>query len=154
MTRPTTAGLFVLMTERGDTSWYSDVVFLSLEDLLMVHQDQLDRYGGQEGVRDQGGVESAMNASRFWMTYEQYDPIDLMPGIAAAYLWVFATNQYFIDGNKRTGAACADVFLQMNGYEMACADDEIYRMTKLVAKRYLSREGVLEWIRDVVTPRM
>jgi death on curing protein len=129
-----------------------DIEFLSKEELFSIHTDQLARYAGREGIRDPGGVESALAAPRQWMSYGQYDAADLIPGIAAAYLYAFASNQYFIDGNKRTGAVAADAFLQLNGYELNCSDDEVYRMTKLVAKKHLSREGVLEWIRDCIVP--
>jgi death-on-curing protein len=130
-----------------------EITFLTKDDILLVHRNQLDLYGGQDGIRDEGGVDSAVAAPRNWEAYETYEPDDRIPGIAAAYLYAFAVHQYFVDGNKRTGAASADTFLQMNGYELVCEDEEVYRMTKLVAKGYLSRDGIIEWIRDVIETR-
>jgi len=127
-------------------------VFLTKQDVLTIHENQLALYGGLEGLRDEPGVESAIHSPKNWAAFDQYEPDDLIPGIAAAYLFAFASNQYFIDGNKRTAAASADVFLQLNGYELTCQDEEVYHMTKLVANGHLAREGLIEWIRECISP--
>ena len=129
------------------------IYFLSKEDILEIHADQLDHYSGQEGVRDEAGLESAVEAPRHWSTYAEHEPGDLIPGIAATYLYTFATSQHFIDGNKRTGAASADVFLQTNGYELSCASDELYETTLRAAEKLVSREFVIEWMRERIVAR-
>lgn len=131
----------------------NDIVFLNKEDVLLIHDDQLDRYGGRAGVISEGGIESALAAPQNWLAYAQYNEGDELLGAAATYLHEFATTQYFVDGNKRTAAASADAFLQVNGYELTCDDSEVYRMTKLAAKKHLNREGLIEWLRDCVSAR-
>ena len=98
-------------------------------------------------------LESAVEAPRHWSTYAEHEPGDLIPGIAATYLYTFATSQHFIDGNKRTGAASADVFLQTNGYELSCASDELYETTLRAAEKLVSREFVIEWMRERIVAR-
>lgn len=80
--------------------------------LLAIHAQQIERYGGAHGVRDKGVVLSALARPMNRWTYDHdTDFADL----AAAYLVGFARSQGFNDGNKRTGLACALVFLAING---------------------------------------
>ena len=83
------------------------VVYLTVEDAVAFHDDQLRLYGGAEGIRDTGQLASAM----FRAQSGYYK--DLIEQAAA--LWEsLAINHPFIDGNKRTSLIVADVFLQLN----------------------------------------
>ena len=92
----------------------ADPLFLTLDQALILHEEVLNQCGGEAGVLNQGLLESAVNApqatygGRFLNEY----PFEM----AAAYLLSFARNHAFIDGNKRTAWAVANVFLLMNGY--------------------------------------
>lgn len=90
-------------------------LFLTLEEILEIHRDQIERYGGALGVRDNGLLESAVAASEsgFGSHYLHRDVYEM----AAAYLFHLVQNHPFIDGNKRAGAATALVFLVINGVE-------------------------------------
>ncbi len=87
--------------------------FLTLENVLRIHEDQVSRYGGSKGVRDLGLLQSALAAPQSGFG-EQYFHADLFE-MAAAYLFHLAQNHPFMDGNKRTAAVAALAFLKLNG---------------------------------------
>lgn len=91
--------------------------FLTLDEIPEIHRDQIERYGGDEGIRDNGLLESAvaMPQQSFGGEYLHRDIFEM----AAAYAFHLAENQAFIDGNKRTGLAAAYVFLALNGHRLA-----------------------------------
>jgi len=91
------------------------VAFLSLAEVLEIHQDQIARYGGDPGTRDLNLLRSALG-----MPSASLGGVFLHGDIfekAAAYLYHLSQNHPFVDGNKRTAAAAALVFLEVNGYE-------------------------------------
>ena len=88
-------------------------LFLTLTEVIEVHVDQIKRYGGQEGVRDFGLLESALAQPEASFAGEWLHK-DLCE-MAAAYAYHLSQNHPFIDGNKRTALACALVFLELNG---------------------------------------
>jgi death-on-curing protein len=98
----------------------TDPIFLELEDVLLIHEEQLPRYGGSPGVRDLGLLESAVAMPRATAGGEFLH--DGLFAMAAAYAFHIAQNQPFLDGNKRTGLLAALVFLDLNG--VAIADPE------------------------------
>jgi death-on-curing family protein len=91
--------------------------FLSIEDVISLHDMQLVRFGGAAGIRDQGLLESAvgMPQASFGGDYLHGD----LFAMAAAYGFHIAQNQAFVDGNKRTGLLSAIVFLDLNGILIA-----------------------------------
>ena len=105
--------------------------FLEVEDVLQIHTDQMERYGGLLGLRDLGllisavSMPKAMHAGRFL-----HEDIFAMAG---AYLFHITRNHPFLDGNKRAGAASALVFLDMHGIEVTADDDALYELVIGVA---------------------
>ena len=98
--------------------------------LLAIHAQQVERYGGLHGVRDNNVVLSALARPEHRRTYDRSaDLTDL----AAAYVVGFATTQGFNDGNKRTGLACALVFLSINGANLHVPPVELIALTMAVA---------------------
>jgi death-on-curing protein len=87
--------------------------FLSVEDVIDIHADQIERYGGSLGVRDVELLRSAIGMPEAGFG-DQYLHADLFE-MAAAYLYHIVQNHPFIDGNKRAGAMAAFVFLKLNG---------------------------------------
>ncbi len=79
--------------------------------VLALHARQLAEHGGASGLRDEGLLDSALNAPRQLYHYEEADLVRL----AAAYGFSLANNHPFVDGNKRIALAVVDVFLQLNG---------------------------------------
>ncbi len=90
----------------------NDPVFLDVEDVLLIHEEQLGEYGGSAGVRDPELLESAVAMPRATVggSFAHEDHF----AMAAAYAFHIAQNQPFLDGNKRTGLLAALVFLDLN----------------------------------------
>lgn len=91
----------------------AEFLFLSLAEVIAVHADQIKRYGGQDGVRDLGLLESALaqpeaSFAGQWLHGDVYE-------MAAAYAFHLCQNHPFIDGNKRAALASALIFLELNG---------------------------------------
>jgi death on curing protein len=98
--------------------------------LLAIHAQQIERYGGAHGVRDKNVVLAALaRPQNRWAYDASADEADL----AAAYLVGFAGTQGFVDGNKRTGLACALVFLSLNGAPLHVPPTDLYALTMAVA---------------------
>ena len=121
-------------------------IFLTLGEALAIHLDQCNRYGGNPGIRDLGLLKSALAMPQAGIG-EQYFHEDLFD-MAAAYLYHIVNNHPFADGNKRTGAVVAIVFLALNGIE-ACADECGFEgMIREVSEGKLRRSGVAEFLRQ------
>jgi death-on-curing protein len=124
----------------------AEIEFLSLDDVLAIHADQLARYGGRAGFVDRNVVEGVTAAPQATM-FGSYLNEDIA-AMAAAYLFSFAASQGFTDGNKRTAAACAIEFLLRNGYDLNVTNDQLYETTMSVANHQLDKDGVADWIRE------
>lgn len=93
-----------------------DVYYLDMEDVLRLHQRQLQRFGGAPGVRDAGLIEAALARPQSGYYRDRIEE--------AAALWESLTmNHGFIDGNKRVGFAATYVFLRSNGLDITAAAD-------------------------------
>jgi death on curing protein len=104
--------------------------WLSEPTLFAIHAQQIERYGGAHGVVDPNVVRSALaRPINRWA----YDPNADLADLAASYLVGFARSQGFHDGNKRTGLACALVFLALNGAPFHVTPAELYALTMSVA---------------------
>jgi death-on-curing protein len=108
-----------------------DPLFLSLDEVLEMHQQQIDRYGGSPGIRDGGGLQSALATPQATLGGEYLHPS--IPAMAAAYLFDICQNHAFVDGNKRVGANAAITFLLMNDWEPDFDPDELADMVLSVA---------------------
>ena len=109
-----------------------DPVFLTLDEILALHEDQIRRYGGATGLRDPGLLSSALGAvsATFGGRFLHESPFEM----AAAYLSHLARNHPFVDGNKRTALACALAFLWMNDVVVEADDDELTALVLAVAE--------------------
>ena len=91
----------------------ADPLFLTLAQVVEIHADQIRRYGGQDGIRDLGLLDSALAQPEASFAGEWlHRDIDDM---AAAYAYHLCQNHPFIDGNKRAALGCALIFLGLNG---------------------------------------
>src|ERR1035441_218711 len=91
-----------------------DPLFLLLDEVLEIHEQQIERYGGASGVRDAAALESAIATPQ--ATFGGEFLHRSMPAMAAAYLFHLCQNHAFVDGNKRAGANAAITFLLMNDW--------------------------------------
>jgi death-on-curing protein len=123
--------------------------FLTLDEVVAIHRDQIERYGGTLGVRDWGLLKSAiaMPAATFGGQFLHSDLYEM----AAAYLFHLVQNHPFIDGNKRVGAVAADVFLAMNDLCLVAEQDDYANLVLSVAQGETSKSAVAEFFRAHVS---
>jgi death on curing protein len=122
--------------------------YLALAEVLELHRSVIDRWGGANGIRDLGALESALAQPR-----QSFAGQDLYPDItskAAALCFSLVLNHPFVDGNKRIGHAAMETFLMINGHELRAAVDEQERIMLDLAAGNLSRDPFAEWIKQHV----
>jgi death-on-curing protein len=119
--------------------------FLTVEDVLATHQDQVDRHGGSHGVRDMNLLQSAVAAAQSGAggLYFHADVFEM----AAAYLFHIARNHPFADGNKRTAALAAFVFLEINGIALAATNPAYERLVLTVATGKAAKSDAAVFLR-------
>ena len=124
----------------------TEPAFLTLDEVLAIHADQIRRYGGTPGLRDLSLLESAIG------TPEATFGGELLHGsvfeMAAAYLFHIARNHPFVDGNKRTALMCALVFLGLNGRRLDAEPDALYAVVDGVAAGRIEKSGLAVFLRD------
>jgi death on curing protein len=123
-------------------------IFLTLDEVLALHADQIDRYGGDRGLRDFGLLESALATPR--ATYGKDFLHGSVPEMAAAYLFHLAGNHPFLDGNKRVELAAAIAFLGLNGLWLEAEPDDLSELVLRVARGEATKAEVGEFIRTRV----
>ncbi len=114
--------------------------FLYLEDVLELHEMQIESYGGATGIRDSGLLESAvmMAQASFGGEYVHKNVFEM----AAAYAFHIAENQPFVDGNKRTALASALVFLDWHNVEINDPQEELFHAMIGLAQKTLDKLGL------------
>ncbi|MFP4353718.1 MAG: type II toxin-antitoxin system death-on-curing family toxin [Phycisphaerae bacterium] len=124
----------------------SEPRFLDLAKVIRLHQSLLEAYGGTEGTRDVGLLESAvaMPKASFGGQYLHEDLFQM----AAAYLYHIVQNHPFLDGNKRTGAASAIVFLAINDVQIESDEEGLVDLTISVATGQAGKEQIAAWFRQ------
>jgi death-on-curing protein len=125
-------------------------LFLSVDEVLGLHADQLHLFGGSDGIRDEGALESAVAtpASTFDGAFLHEDLFHM----AAAYAFHIAENQPFVDGNKRTALNAALVFLDINGWVVSDPDQLLYDAMVAISARRLDKPGLAELLRKLAVP--
>ena len=113
-------------------------IFLTLAEVIEIHNNQIELYGGQNGVRDFGLLQSALaqpeaSFAGQWL----HEDIFLM---AAAYAFHISQNHPFFDGNKRTALAGALVFLELNGISLDDPKGKLLEAMLTIAKGKLSKQ--------------
>jgi len=120
--------------------------FLTIAEILYLHEESLARFGGSAGVRDQGLVESAAASAQNTFWYKKGGLFE----VAGAYAFHLAEAQAFLDGNKRTAAASAIMFLRKNGVQFPPDDGSVYAAMIEIAKKELDKSGLAERLRRLV----
>lgn len=124
--------------------------FLSIDEVLDLHEQLVRRYGGALGLRDLGMLESAvaMPQAGFGDSYLHVDISEM----AAAYLFHIVMNHPFIDGNKRTGTHAAMVFLADNGFTVEMAQSEKYDLVIGVCEGTVTKKQLAAAFREHAVP--
>jgi death-on-curing protein len=121
-------------------------LFLDIDHVLRTHLSLIEHYGGAEGVRDAGLLHSAvaMPQASFGGEFLHKNLFEM----AAAYLYHLVQNHPFVDGNKRTGAAAAIIFLAMNGVELEADEEGLVDLTLAVARGEVGKAEIAEFFRQ------
>jgi death on curing protein len=119
--------------------------FLSLDQVISIHNELIDTFGGSYGIRDIGLLDSAIHQPLTSFGGEMLHP-DLASK-AAAYLFHIIKNHPFIDGNKRTASIAATVFLHLNGYSIKLSNAQFFDLALGIATSKIRKEKATEIIR-------
>ena len=120
------------------------VIPVSMEEALSIHSAAIARFGGLDGVRDEGLLESALA-----QPFQSFGGQELYPTLAekaASYAFGIASNHPFADGNKRTATAVMGAFLRMNGCHFKPKHEDLLSVMLGVANGSVSRDQLEEWV--------
>jgi len=120
--------------------------FLSLDEVLGFHEDQLARYGGTPGILNLAMLESALAQPQ--ATFDGKFLMSDLFEMSAAYLFHVVQNHPFVDGNKRVGSVAAIVFLLTNDQDINLTDDELESLTLKAAQGKIDREVIAAMLRS------
>jgi death-on-curing protein len=120
------------------------IYFLNLEDVLEIHTDQINRYGGKSGLRDQNLLLSAIAQPH--STYDGQYLHKTLHDKAAAYLFHICQNHPFIDGNKRVAIVSALMFLAMNALPIDYDETALEKLTFSVAQGKTKKEKIAAFL--------
>ena len=119
--------------------WVNDVA------VILLHAETLAEHGGREGIRDSGGLESALARPR---NLHAYEGVTDLAQLAASYSYGIARNHPFVDGNKRMAFLVIGLFLANNGREVEADKAEATRVMFRVAAGEMKEPQLAEWIRE------
>ena len=119
--------------------------YLTLSEVLELHRLALEQSGGAQGLRDPGGLKSAL--AQAIMTFNGQDLYPTLVEKAAALCFSLVLNHPFVDGNKRVGHFAMETLLVMNGYEIAADIKEQEQVILRLAVGQIEREEFTEWLR-------
>ena len=120
-------------------------IYLTAEQVLFVHYRLVGETGGEHGVRDLGLLESAI--ARPQATFDRQELYQDIFDKAAALMESLINNYPFVDGNKRTGIACAVLFLKQNGVSFSAKNAELEKFTLRVASSSIERSEITKWLK-------
>jgi death-on-curing protein len=124
-------------------------IFLTVEQVLAIHDRVIAEFGGDAALLDRGLLESAvaMPAARYAGAFLHPD----LPTMASAYLFHLCRNHPFADGNKRTGLTSAEVFLLLNDHQLKATNRDIERLVLGIAEGRLSKDDATAFLRKHIT---
>ena len=122
------------------------MIRLTKSQVLAMQHALIERYGGVQGIRDEGLLDSALQAP-----FQTFDDQDLYPSLlekAVRLGYGVVKNHPFLDGNKRIGALILLVFLDLNGVSLEISSEELAQVFLAVASGELNAEALLQWVRE------
>ncbi len=123
----------------------SDPEFLTLDDILALHADRIEKHGGSLGVRDIAGLQSALGTPGATFGGKHLHPT--IAEMAAAYWFHISQARALIDGNKRVALAAVLAFLELNGHELVCDPDVLYTVAVGIAAGTASKADAAVFVR-------
>lgn len=122
----------------------TEPVWLSVELVIAFHDEQLHHFGGAEGLRDRGMLESALDRPRNKWAYGEED----LATLAASYAYGIARNHPFVDGNKRAALLAIVTFLGLNDIDFIAREQDAAIIIRDLAAGEVDEDGLTRWIRD------
>jgi death-on-curing protein len=116
--------------------------WVTVEDAILAHQQSISNYGGSDGIRDEGGLESALAYPKNLPAYGE----PVMAELAAGYLFAIAKNHAFVDGNKRTAWTVMRLFIGLNGGKLEYDRFDAVKFVEGVAGGTIDFESARDWI--------
>ena len=120
------------------------MIRLTKKQVISMHQAMISATGGSDGIRDEGLLESALEAP-----FQTFGGADIYPTLlqkAARLGFSLVSNHPFVDGNKRVGVHTMLVFLELNGVEINCTQDELVEVGLSLASGKMSADMLFEWL--------
>jgi death on curing protein len=121
--------------------------FVTVEDVDDIHAESLRRFGGSDGLRDRGLLESAAATPQASFGGDYLHPTIF--DMAAAYAFHLAENQPFVDGNKRAALGAALVFLMLNDIDVDDPEERLYEAMIEIARHSMNKKGLAELLREL-----
>lgn len=121
-------------------------IYLTLDEVLAIHHEEVEKFGGSHGVRDLDLLDSALHRPQSSFMGE-----DLYPTLfrkAAALMHSILLNHPFIDANKRTSVAAMAYFLHLNGYNIAAEQKELVELALKVESKLIDLEQISQWLKE------
>ena len=125
------------------------MIILTKDQVLLMHRWIYDQYGGSQGVKDDGLLDSALKAP-----FQTYDGQELYPTVEGKIVrlgYGLITNHPFVDGNKRIGALAQLTLLELNGYRIEATDQELTDIIIGVAAGQRSEDDLNSWVIDRIS---
>ena len=122
------------------------MIKFSKAKVLLLHKLIVEETGGSIGVRDEGLVESALEAAFSGFGDQEFYPTKEEKGARLGYNLI--SNHAFVDGNKRIGMYVMLTFLEVNGIHMDCTNDDVSKVGLAVASGKMDYDALLQWVKD------
>lgn len=120
------------------------MIWISAEDVILIHSRVIEGSGGLDGLRDRDGLEAAISAPMQTFDGKELYPTDLEK--IARLGFGLASNHAFVDGNKRIGAMMTQLLLKWNGYDLTLRSSELAEMFIAIADGTAKEKDLLDWI--------
>jgi death-on-curing protein len=123
----------------------TQTTFLTLEQILVIHEDQIDRYGGSHGIRELALLESAVFRAQSTFAGEELYPTTFDK--ASALIHSLILNHAFVDGNKRTATASMLVFLEINNIALKVNQNALVDTVLKIESKEMGIEEIAIWLK-------
>lgn len=120
-----------------------NIRFLSIPEIVLIHDSIIDKFGGLSGVRDQGLLESVLQRPYNHFLYNDESSI---PYLSSVYLHSIAFGHVFNDGNKRTSVKISEIFLIRNGYFLTASNFELEQLVLQLASNQIDFDFLAQMI--------
>jgi death-on-curing protein len=127
----------------------SEPVWIDKNALLLLHRMGLSRFGGADGIRDEGLLDSALARP---LNLYAYEPDSDIVALAASYAFGLVRNHAFVDGNKRAGFLACGLFLELNGLSLRADQADATSAVLALAEGSIGEQEFAAWLRQNVEP--